>query len=104
MKNVKFNLSKILTYINDEIEEQVRVELLIDDSSIAFRMGGVIYFCDHKKFLEVLEVNEFQYDNSDVEDSDVELLSKHIINQLSASSGIKCYPEVKTLLSDLNQN
>lgn len=104
MKNVKFNLGKILSYINSKIDGQVKVELLIDDYSIAFRMGGVMYFCDHKKFREVLEINEFQYDNSDVEDSDVELLAKHIINQLFASSGMKCYPEVKTLLSDLNQN
>lgn len=63
-----------------------------------------MYFCDHKKFREVLEVNEFQYDNSNIEDSDVELLAKYIINQLLASSGFKRYPEVKTLLSDLNQN
>lgn len=103
MKNIKFNLTKILTNLNSKIESFEGIELLLDDSSISFRNGGVSYYCDHKKFQDVLEINEFDYNSSDIEDLDIELLSKHIVNQLTASLGKKIYPEVKTLPSDLNQ-
>jgi hypothetical protein len=103
MKNIKFNLTKILNNLNTKIDSHERIELLLDEDSISFRNGGVVYFCDHKKFIEVLEINDFDYNKSDMEDLDIELLSKHIVNQLTASMGVKYYPEVKTLPSDLNQ-
>lgn len=103
MKNIKFNLTKILNNLNTKIKSIDGIELLIDDKDISFRTGEVSYYCDFKKLQEVLEINEFDYNNSDKEDLDVELLSKHIVNQLTASLGKKRYPEVKTLPSDLNQ-
>lgn len=103
MKNIKFNLTKILNNLNTKIKNPEGIELLLGDDSITFRNGGVVYFCDHEKFIEVLEINNFDYNKSDIEDLDVELLSKHIVNQLTASMGVKIYPEVKTLPSDLNQ-
>ena len=103
MKNIKFNLTKILNNLNTKIDSHDGIELLLDNDSISFRNGGVAYFCDHKKLIEVLEVNDFDYNKSDVEDLDIDLLSKHIVNQLTASKGLKIYPEVKTLPSDLNQ-
>ncbi|WP_330745335.1 hypothetical protein [Chryseobacterium sp. CP-77] len=104
MKNIRFNLTKILNNVNSKINSYEKVELLLDHDSICFRTGGIVYFCDHKKFLDVLEVNEFSYDNSDAEDLDIDLLGKHIVNQLTAAIGRKFYPEIKTLSSDLNQN
>lgn len=104
MKTTKFNLGNILRYINSKVDDQIRIELLLDDCSIAFHMGGVMYFCDHKKLREILEINEFRYGHSDIEDLDSELLGKYIMNQLFASEGKKFYPEVKTHLSDLNQD
>lgn len=103
MKSIKFNLTKILNNLNTKIHSHEGIELLLDDDSISFRNGGVVYFCDHKKFMEVLEINNFDYNKSDIEDLDIELLSMHIVNQLTASMGVKIYPEVKTLPSDLNQ-
>lgn len=103
MKNVKFNLTKILNNVNSKIQSYEGVELLLDDISISFKTGEVSYYCDYNKLQEVLEVNGFDYDNSDIVDLDIELISKHIVNQLTASLGKKIYPEVKTLPSDLNQ-
>jgi len=103
MKNIRFNLTKILNNVNKKIKSYEGIELLLTDDNICFRTGGVVYFCDHRKFQDVLKVNEFNYSDSDIEDLDIELLSKHIVNQLTASIGKKVYPEVKTLPSDLNQ-
>lgn len=103
MKNIKFNLTKIINNLNTKIDSHEGIELILDNDSISFINGGVSYFCNHKKFIEVLEINDFDYNRSDIEDLDIELLSKHIVNQLTASMGVKIYPEVKTLPSDLNQ-
>lgn len=104
MENLKFNLTKILNNINSKIQNSEEIEILLDNNHISFRNGGVSYYCDYKKFQEVLEIHDFNYHNSEKEGLDTELLSRHIINQLTASLGKKIYPDVKTLPSDLNQN
>ena len=100
---MRFNLTKILNNLNTKIDSHEGIQLLLDDDLISFRNSGVVYFCDHKKFTEVLEINDFDYNKSNIEDLDIELLSKHIVNQLTASMGLKIYPEVKTHPSDLIQ-
>jgi hypothetical protein len=53
---------------------------------------------------EVLDENGFDhYYKDDTIEKINDLLSKHIINQLTAATGKKAYQEIKTVLSDLNK-
>lgn len=107
MENMTFNLSTIFDKVNKRVGYQdIKVEFSIDKKGwIGASMGSVTYFFDHSKLQMVLDKNDF---NTYFEDESAELinelLSKHIVNQLFASSGKKPFSEIKVVESDLNQN
>ncbi len=69
-----------------------------EDNIIKVSMGEVVYFFDYQKLYEVLISHNIKLQEEKIV---YDLLSKHIINQLMASTGKKIYPEVISLSSDL---
>jgi hypothetical protein len=103
---MNFNLSGLLKAINSKISsptvEAVKF-YLTEDNMILAKMGEVSYYFDYKKLQMVLDGNEFNhYYKDDTQEKINELLSKHVINQLTAANGEKWYPEIKTVFSDIN--
>ena len=104
---MNFNLSDLQNAVNDKFEQPLNTPVkfyLTDDCYILSKFGEVAYFFNYEKLQEVLDVNGFtHYYQEKTAELINELLSKHIINQITAARGYKLYPEIKTVMSDLNK-
>jgi flagellar basal body-associated protein FliL len=103
---MKFNLTKILSSVNNKLailtEDEVQL-FLNEDNSIIVLMGKVTYLLNIKKLKTALKVINFEkYHKNETEDLVTELLSKHIVNQLMTSSGKMMFSQIK--LTDLGLN
>ncbi|AZB01909.1 hypothetical protein EG359_20965 [Chryseobacterium joostei] len=96
---MRFNLTKLLFAVNNKlsIPSGDEVELSIDsDSLLVVKMGEVTYFFDYKILQSILDKNGFNhYYRDETEELVIDILGKHIINELFASLGRKIYPEIK---------
>lgn len=101
-----FNLSALLDATNSKFEQPLHAPVkfhLTEDGWILAKMGEVAYFFNYKKLRAVLDGNNFDhYHKEDTQEKINELLSRHIINQVTAGRGKKIYPEIKTVKGDPN--
>ncbi len=99
MKNtiqMRFNLTKILSFINKNISSG-NVELFLnDDSSLVAKMGEVAFYFEQARLQLILDLNGFdRYYQDETENLVSELIGKHIIIELMPSIGNIAFPEVK---------
>lgn len=103
-----FNLTEILTAMNKKFSKDspVLAEFsLTKDNWILANLGNVAYFFNYEKLQLVLDDNNYtNYYKEETRSEINELLSKHILNQLTASHGEKWFPEIKTSLGDNNKH
>lgn len=88
-----FNLNTLQKAVNEKFVKPLHTPVqfhLTDSGYILAKFGEVAYFFNYEKLKDVLAVNNFDhYYKEDTQYQVNELLSKHIINQLRASLGLK---------------
>jgi hypothetical protein len=97
------NLNLLLKSVNDKITgTDDEIIFSLTDGDIRVSLGNTAYYISYKKMFEVIEMNGITSPPvHDYEERAIELLGKHIINQLFAAHGEKTYKDVAAHPSDI---
>ena len=91
------NLNKLIRTINKLYRETDLIQFeYTEDNVLRISRGDVTYFAEFDDMKQVLAANTV--DSSD-ENHPYEVLSKYFVNQLSASTGSKAFPEIVSIKS-----
>jgi len=102
---MNINLNLLLKSVNEKITgADDEIIFRLTDEDIRTSLGEVAYFISFAKMLEVIQMNGVLSEPIyDYEPRVIELLAKHIINQLFASHGEKTYKDVAAHPTDILQ-